>query len=412
MTEDKRGALYYGRTMRGVYKMKRVLFVSILFSLTLIMIGCATTQKVEQPRATVFYPSPPDLPRMQFLVSFTGAGDLGAQRSAFEAFVTGEKEDASRLDKPYGVAIHDGKIYVCDTNRTVMVFDLVKRTFLPLQGAQGMGKLLQPLNIFIDDDGNKYVTDPVREQVVLFDKNDFYVGAFGTPGEWKPVDAVFFDGRLYVADIKNAQIVVFDKTSGKQVDKFGQKGDPAERLYLPTNLAFNSDGMLYVSDVGKFQVVKFDRDGHYRGAVGSLGTTPGHFARPKGLATDKRNRLYIVDAAFDNVQMFDKEGDLLLFFGHAGKGPGDLFLPAKVAVDYDNLKYFQQYVDPNFELEHIVLVTSQFGNHMVNVYGYGKQKGATYPSDEELIKEAKEKMEKLRKEQSQKPEAAGEQEKK
>jgi DNA-binding beta-propeller fold protein YncE len=364
-----------------------------LTALTIIMGGCAAPQKVQGP-VTVFYPEPPDLPRLEFLTSFTGAKDIEAPKSEFEAFVTGVKESERRLNKPYGIAVYNGKIYVCDTNDTVIVFDLEKRTYGPLQGAQGIGKLLQPFNISIDADGNKYVTDTVRRQVIVFDKNDFYTKTFGMPEEWKPVDAVPFEDRLYVADIQGGEILILNKDTGDVMRKFGRQGEPAERLSLPTNLAFDKDGILYVSDAGRFQVVKYDRDGHFRGTIGRLGGEPGAFARPKGLAVDKENRLYAVDAAFDNVQIFTRDGQLLLFFGRASRSPGGMYLPAKVAIDYESTKYFKKYVDPNFEAEYLVFVTNQFGDQMINIYAFGKEKGKQYPSDEELLKTLREKRQK------------------
>jgi len=72
---------------------------------------------------------PPELPRLQWLAAFTGAKDIEQDKSAFDKFVTGEQGDLRRLDKPYGVAVYDGKIYVCDTNRTVMVFDFRNHSF-------------------------------------------------------------------------------------------------------------------------------------------------------------------------------------------------------------------------------------------------------------------------------------------
>ena len=62
----------------------------------------------------------------------------------------------------------------------------------------------------------------------------------------------------------------------------------------------------------------------------------------------------------------------------------------KVVVDYDNLQYFQQYVQPDFQAEYLVLVTSQFGPRLVNVLAYGKQKGKKYPNDEELLMQIQE----------------------
>jgi DNA-binding beta-propeller fold protein YncE len=281
-----------------------------------------------------------------------------------------------------------------------MVFDLEKRTFGPLEDAKGPGKLVQPLNISVDRDGNKYVSDPVRGQVVIFDRDDKYVKAFGSSGEWKPVDAIVLDDRLYVADMKNGSVEVLDKATGQKLKRIGRAGKPEENLYMPTNLAFDKNGILYVSDIGKFAVLKYDRDGHFRESLGKLGTNPGSFARPKGIATDRENRLYVVDAAFDNVQVFSSQNLMLLWFGHFGKvglNPGELYLPAKVATNYDDIRYFQQYADPNFEIEYLVLVTSQFGDNMVNVFGFGKEKGKRYPTDEELKDKLDERLEKMRK---------------
>lgn len=360
----------------------------LMAALVIAITGCASPKKAEQ---TAFFPPPPELPRVKFLTSYVGDKDLGG-RSGFDVFIMGE-QSGLRLDKPYGVAMYQGKIYVCDTNSTVMVFDLEKKTLLPLRGAEGSGKLLQPINISIDADGTKYVADPVRGQVIVFDKNDFYVNAFGgTPNTWKPLDAVAFGDRLYVADAKNNVIKVFDKRSGAFLKEFGQDKDPKLSLTFPTNLAFDKEGYLYVSDSTRFQVMKYDRDGHLINALGSLGAVSGSFARPRGVAVDRENRLYVVDAAFSNVQIFTQDWQLLMTFGKAGIGPGDLFLPAKVTIDYDDVKYFQQYAGTDFAIEYIIIVTNQFEKRLVSVYGFGKQKGKTYPTDEELREELKKRV--------------------
>jgi DNA-binding beta-propeller fold protein YncE len=296
------------------------------------------------------------------------------------------------------VAIWDGKIYVADSNRGVFFFDLVKKKFDQLPGAHGLGQLNQPINIRIAPDGIKYVADPVRGQVVVFDKNDLYVNAFGNPGTWKPVDAVPYGDDLFVADMKNFEIVVLNRKDGKQVRRFGLGEDLAQKVSRPTNLVFDREGRLFVSDIGVFKVLKFDRDGHFLGAVGEMGRESGTFSRPKGIAIDREQRLYVVDAAFSNVQLFNKDGNVLFAFGVTGKRPGDLDLPAQVIVDYDNIKYFQQYVDPKFDVENLVIVANQFGDKMINVYAMGKERGKHYPTDVELLEQLKERLKKAEKE--------------
>jgi len=350
---------------------------------------CATaacSAPVKKQVEPVFFPPPPELPRIQYLTSFSGMKDIEDQ-SSFNKFVVGEKQDL-KVDKPYGVAAYDGKVYVCDTNATVAVFDFKRKTFQQLKGAAGAGKLTQPINISIAPDGTKYVADPVRGQVVAFDRNDEYVTAYGKAGNWRPVDAVAYEDRVYVADSANAVVKVFDRKSGQMLKTIGDKGDRTERLDRPTNVAFDHEGYLYVTDVGRFQVVKFDRDGHFKATIGKPGDNLGHFARPKGIALDREGRLFAVDASFNNVQVFNKDGRLLMFFGAEGvesNKPGSLILPAKVALDYDNIEYFQPFVQPNFQVQYLIFVTSQFGERRVNVFAYGQEKGKKYLTDEELL---------------------------
>ena len=358
----------------------------------LVAAACATPAR--KPDAPVFFPPPPQLPRIQYLTSFKGLKDVETQ-SSFNRFVVGELQDV-RLDKPYGIGIHDGRIYVCDTNASVIVLDLAGKSYGGLKGDAGPGKLSQPINISIEADGTKYVADPGRGQVVAFDRNDEYLRAYGAPGGWRPVDAVAFEDRLYVADPANGLVRIFDKESGQEIKKIGDQGEPSERLDRPTNLAFDGDGYLYVSDIGRFQVVKFDRDGHFKSTFGQPGDNLGHFARPKGIALDRDGHLYAVDASFNNVQVFGKEGRLLMFFGEGGENPGNFLLPAKIAIDYDNVGYFQKYLQPGFQVQYLILVTSQLGDRPVSVLAYGQEKGKTYPTDEDLLKAIQERREKER----------------
>lgn len=356
----------------------------LLLLLLWLAAGCAAP--VRKPLSTVAFPPPPAPPRIQFLTSFTGLNDINEQ-SAFDRFVVGARPDI-RIDKPYGVAIYDGKIYVCDTNSTVGVFDLEHRTLRPLAGATGgAGTLRQPVNISIDADGTKYVADPGRGQIVAFDRDDQYRRAYGDPGLGRMVDAVPYEDRLYVADVEKGVVRVFDKDSGALLKSFGNSGDLNTRLGRPTNLAFDREGYLYVTDIALFQVLKLDRDGHVLARFGKVGDNLGHFARPKGIALDHDGRLYAVDASFNNVQIFNHDGRLLLFFGEAGQNPGQFVLPAKVTIDYDNVDYFRPYAQPDFDIEYLILVTSQFGERRVNVLGFGKQRGQSYPSDAQLLEE-------------------------
>ena len=359
--------------------------------LALLLAACAGP--VRQVEAPLFFPPAPELPRVQFLTSFKGLRDIGEQ-SRFERFVVGETQDV-RLDKPYGIGVHDGRVYVCDVNATVVVFDFRNKSFGALKGATGPGRLVEPINISIDPDGTKYVADPGRGQVVVFGPDDAYVKALGAPGPWRPVDAARFEDRVYVADPANGLVQVFDDLTGALVKSIGAQGEPAERLDRPTNLAFDGEGYLYVTDASRFQVVKFDRDGHFKSTFGMPGDSPGHFARPKGIALDRDGHLFVVDASFGNVQLFDRSGRLLMFFGEGGERPGTFLLPAKVVIDYDNVRYFERLADPQFQVEYLIFVTSQLGDQSVSVLAAGKEKGKSYPTEDDLLKQIESKRQQV-----------------
>ena len=129
-------------------------------------------------------------------------------------------------------------------------------------------------------------------------------------------------------------------------------------------------------DTGGFEVQVYDLDGKYLRTIGEHGLGAGAFARPKGVAADHDGLAYVVDAAAQVVQMFDGEGRLLMYFGQPGASArGELTLPAAVKVDYDDVGLFQKFVAPGRQIEYLILVTSQFGTHMVNVYGFLKKSG-------------------------------------
>ena len=338
-----------------------------------LLSGCATAKKAP-PGYTVF-PPPPDEPRIQFLTSFSSDADLG-RTASFADYITGKPTGPNPLIKPYGMALQNGKLHVCDTMASAIeVFDLAKKRatyFAP----RGEGRLQTPINITIDTDGTRYVADTGREQVLIFGKDDAFAGALGTKGEMRPCDVALTADRLYVADLKGHSVRVYSKGDRKLLftvprDPKAEKG----KLFSPTNLAIDPKGRLLASDTGAFSVQVYDLEGNHLRTIGQQGVAPGLFARPKGVAVDREGVAYVVDAATQVVQLFDPEGKLLMFFGQPGASTrGELYLPAGVKLDYDNVGLFQKQVMPGYTLKHLVLVTSQFGDRKVNVYGFLQKK--------------------------------------
>ena len=354
---------------------KRRLFSLVFGCLLLGLIaGCATDKPAAKPTYT-FFPPAPDEPRIQFLTSFSGDLDLG-RSSTFADYIAGTKPGFP-LAKPYGLALADGNIFVCDTAQgVVQVFDLKKKRssyFAP----PGEGRLVLPLNIAIDTDGTRYVADNRRHQVMVYNSNGDYLTAIGKSGEFKPTDVVVTTNRLYITDLQSHAVKVYNKADQKWLFSIPVTTNvTAGRLFSPVNLALDQvNRRLLVSDLGGFAVQIYDLDGNYLKTLGQQGVGMGCFARPKGVAVDRAGITYVVDASVQVVQMFDLQGRLLMFFGQPGASTrGQLTLPASVKVDYAHVGYFQKYVAPGYQCEYLILVTSQFGDNKVSVYGFLKKK--------------------------------------
>jgi len=341
-----------------------------------------------QDSETLFYPPLPDAPRVQYLTSFSVATDVEEAKKKsgwLSDFVLGEETPADNEgpNKPYGIAIKDGVIHVVDTRGSgYATFDLPEKDYRFRFGS-GSAYMPKPINIEVDDDGNRYVADTERNQVLVFDRADEFVTAFGQRGQFRPTDMLVEGNNLYVVDIKGHRIVVLDKTNGNELSSFGSPGSDAENFFQPTNIAIGPDKHLYISDTGNFRIQKYTLEGQFVQTYGAgVGTSPGNFARPKGVAVDRDGRVYVVDAAYERVQVFSNEGQLLMYFGEPGATHrSGLDLPTDIDIDYGSVPYFEQYADPEFELEFIIVVANQFGLTKVNVFGFGRHKSMSY--DEE-----------------------------
>jgi DNA-binding beta-propeller fold protein YncE len=229
-----------------------------------------------------------------------------------------------------------------------------------------------PINVDSDAQGNLYVTDTEREQVLIYGPDRTPLEPIGRKDEMKPCGLAVVGEELYITDLKHHQVRVYRLRDRALIRTIPRSDDDGKgRLYSPTNVAVDRQGRVYVADPGAFCVQVYDTEGKFLRTLGRQGIGPGRFARPRGLAVDHEGRVYIVDAATQVVQLFDNEGRLLIFFGDPTiTGPGATSLPAGVAVDYENVRYFQKFVAPGHQLEYVVLLTNQYGDPKISAYGF------------------------------------------
>lgn len=296
--------------------------------------GCAAP-----PLPDLYWPFPPDEPRIKYVKDYRTTTDLKEQ-SAAAALVVGAEARAA-LKKPAGVFVDEsGKVYVTDTARSdIMIIDTVSKEGRVI-GARNTSK---PIGVVSDSKGRIFVADSDTKKVAVFDRNGKIItdNLTADPPLKRPTGLAVDNkrNRLYVSDTYDHTVKTFDLTTLKQTGVIGSRGRDEGQFNFPSYLTVDSKGKLYVSDTQNGRIQIFDADGKFILKFGEFGDAPGMFARPKGVAVDSEGHIYVVDSAFNNVQIFSDEGQILMAFSGYGTGRGEMILPAGAAVDKDDFIY-------------------------------------------------------------------------
>jgi sugar lactone lactonase YvrE len=146
----------------------------------------------------------------------------------------------------------------------------------------GGGMLIFPHGIYVDKDGNVWVTD-----------------GQGKDGKGHQVFKFSPDGKVLMT-----------------LGKAGVAGDGPDTFNQPNDIAVAPNGDIFVSDghspgTGNARVVKFTKEGKFLKQWGGHGSAPGQFEVPHALAFDSQGRLFVGDRANNRIQIFDQEGNFL-----------------------------------------------------------------------------------------------------
>jgi hypothetical protein len=261
---------------------------ALLIALAMVAAGCATSSPGPRSGARAegpfsFWPPAPNEPRIQFLTSYRYSSDIEEQKGGFQELVFGAEKQVLPIGKPYGVAMWNGRIYVCDvTNPGLVILDIASRQ-TRVMGVRGVEPLRQPVDIAIAPDGMKYVADRRRERVYVFNAADEYVTTFGRD-ELTPVGVAVRDRRLYVADFKSNSIVVLDRMDGTRLGSIGGPDSGEEQFVRPLGVEVDGQGNVHATDAIRARVQTFAPDGALLRSIGqSASEAPGHRRRRRPL---------------------------------------------------------------------------------------------------------------------------------
>jgi streptogramin lyase len=167
----------------------------------------------------------------------------------------------------------------------------------------GEGMFIFPHGIFVDREGNVWVTDGQDNAPQAARGEGRGEAARGGPIGPRP------------GATKGNQVYKFSP-DGKLLMTLGKPGGAAEPdyFYQPDDVLVAPNGDIFVSEghgAGNNRIFKFSKDGKLIKTWGKLGTGPGEFDQPHALAMDSRGRLFVGDRNNNRIQIFDQDGKFL-----------------------------------------------------------------------------------------------------
>ena len=170
----------------------------------------------------------------------------------------------------------------------------------------GAGLFLSPHGIFVDRDGNVWVTDCACTGSAA--QRDSATAAGGPKGHL--VYKFSPDGKL---------LMTLGKPGGAREPEFFWQ--PNDVLVAPNGDIFVAEGHSSAAGANA-RILKFDKDGRLLKAFGTRGTGEGELDQPHALGMDSRGRLFVGDRSNNRIQIFDQDGKSLAVWSQFSRPSG------------------------------------------------------------------------------------------
>ncbi|MDH4203487.1 MAG: 6-bladed beta-propeller [Phycisphaerae bacterium] len=329
---------------RYVLRPQALLSYGVLLAAMLIGAGCGMPRgelysELDKP---LYWPEPPETPRIKYLGQFSSEDDLKREVSGGEALsrLIFGREEIGVFARPHSVVKDQDKLYVADSSGSaVHILDLEKRKYLQFFKINDTKRLISPIGLAVVGD-NVFIADSILAEICVFDTQGNFIFSFGSEILQRPSGLAYSrqQQKFYVSDTKWHTVLIFD-LKGHCLGELGEPGAEPRQFNFPTQLWVGQDDKLYVSDTLNYRVQVFSPESKHMLSIGQHGDRPGCFAHPCGLATDNFGNIYVGDRQFENIQIFNSRGEILMAFGSEGNSPGEFWLPSAIFIDGENRIY-------------------------------------------------------------------------
>jgi len=200
----------------------------------------------------------------------------------------------------------------------------------------GAGLFVSPHGIFIDREGNIWITDYQNNGTQPQRGGRGAAGAPASGAAAAPAAPAPAGPIGPPPDATKGHQIFKFSPDGKLLMTLGKPGGAAEPdyFYQPNAVLVAPNGTIFVAQ-GHGQpadrLFKFSKDGKLIKAWGKRGTGPNEFDQPHALAMDSKGRLFVGDRNNNRIQILDQDGNYLTEWKQFGR-------PSGIAIDrQDNI---------------------------------------------------------------------------
>ena len=269
---------------------------------------------------------------------------LNAMNEEFE-----ETEQSEERSIKYGMTAEE--IAALDTTKVEL--EETKLTFLfAIEEAGNLGTLNLPTDVFVNSQGDIYVSDTRRFRIDCFDSSGKHKFSFGErtakgdeknppEGTFESPMPLFIDKQdlVYVGDNQNHDIQVF-AADGKFIRRIRVAITGDQQPFRPNGLAVLDDGRILATDAASHRLLFLDQDGKILKEIYHGGTTQEEqdhlwFSFPSEVVVSETGVISVVDQMGARVQQFNLDGTFVRIFGGVGYAAGQFGRPKGIAIADD-----------------------------------------------------------------------------